>query len=146
MTGRYPPRCGLTGNPVPKDDLGGGKKADELGLPVTEVTLADLFRKAGYATACVGKWHLGHQPQFRPLKRGFDDYLGVLYSNDMHPVELIDGDQMVRVPDRPDHADTPADIASASSSWRTNKDKPFLLYLAAPDAAQAAGRRGGVSR
>src|SRR6476660_8327896 len=98
MTGRYPPRCGLTANPVPKEDGGGGKNSDELGLPVSEVTLADLFRKAGYATGAFGKWHLGHQPQFRPLKRGFDEYLGVLYSNDMHPVELIDGDRKAEYP------------------------------------------------
>src|SRR4051794_5477994 len=43
MTGRYPPRCGLTGNPFPKDDLGGVKNGAELGLPVTEVTLADVL-------------------------------------------------------------------------------------------------------
>src|SRR4051794_14482256 len=47
LTGRYPPRCGLTGNPVPKDDLAGAKNADNLGLPVTEVTLADVFHRAG---------------------------------------------------------------------------------------------------
>src|SRR2546421_228861 len=59
---------------------------------------ADVFHRAGYATGCFGKWHLGHQPRFRPLKRGFDEYLGVLYSNDMHPVELIDGDKVAEYP------------------------------------------------
>jgi arylsulfatase A-like enzyme len=128
MTGRYPPRCGLTSNPVPKEDPGGTKAGDERGLPVTEVTLADLFRKAGYATGCFGKWHLGHQPQFRPLKRGFDDYLGVLYSNDMHPVELIDGDRKAEYPI--DQNTLTGKLTDRALRFITaNKDKPFLLYF-----------------
>jgi arylsulfatase A-like enzyme len=128
LTGRYPPRCGLTRNPVPKEDLAGAKNADELGLPVTEVTLADVFHKAGYATGCFGKWHLGHQPQFRPLKRGFDDYLGVLYSNDMHPVEWIDGDRVVEYPI--DQNTITRKLTDRALKFLTaNKDKPFLLYL-----------------
>src|SRR3546814_11250059 len=59
---------------------------------------SDVCSSDLYATGCVGKWHLGHQPHFRPLKRGFDDYLGVLYSNDMHPVELFDRDQRAEYP------------------------------------------------
>jgi uncharacterized sulfatase len=128
LTGRYPPRCGLTGNPFPKDDLGGVARADHLGLPVAEVTLADLFRKAGYATGCVGKWHLGHQPQFRPLKRGFDDYLGVLYSNDMHPVELTDGDRRAEFPI--DQNTLTRKLADRALEFLdANKDRPFFLYL-----------------
>ncbi|HJZ93911.1 MAG TPA: sulfatase [Gemmataceae bacterium] len=128
MTGRYPPRCGLTQNPVPKEDLGGAKNADELGLPVAETTLADVFHKAGYATACFGKWHLGHQPQFRPLKRGFDEYLGVLYSNDMHPVELMDGDKVAEYP-IDQNTLTRKLTDRALKFLDANKDRPFLLYL-----------------
>lgn len=129
MTGRYPPYCGLTGNPVPKDDPAGGKKeTDDLGLPVTEVTLADLFHKAGHATACFGKWHLGHQAPFRPLKRGFDEYLGVLYSNDMHPVELIDGDRTAEYP-IDQNTLTRRLTDRALQFLGANKDRPFFLYL-----------------
>ena len=128
LTGRYPPRCGLTGNPVPKDDLAGAKNADDLGLPVTEVTFADVFHGAGYSTGCFGKWHLGHQPRFRPLKRGFDEYLGVLYSNDMHPVELIDGDKVAEYP-IDQNTITRKLTDRALKFIDANKEKPFLLYL-----------------
>lgn len=149
MTGRYPPRCGLTNNPVPKEDGGGGKNADELGLPVTEVTLADVMRKAGYATGCFGKWHLGHQPHFRPTKRGFDEYLGVLYSNDMHPVELIDGDKLAEYPI--DQNTLTGKLTERAVKFiEKNKDKPFFLYLphAMPHKPLAAsdafrGKSGG---
>src|SRR3954466_6943819 len=80
MTGRYPFRHGLMGNPAPD----GGPAADSLGLGLGEVTLAQVLRKAGYATGMVGKWHLGHKrPEFLPTLRGFDEYYGILYSNDM---------------------------------------------------------------
>ncbi len=56
------------------------------GIRAGEVTLGELCRKRGYATACVGKWHLGHHPQFLPLQNGFDEYFGLPYSNDMWPL------------------------------------------------------------
>src|SRR3954464_2674148 len=91
LTGRYPSRCGLTANPAPD----GGPQADALGLPLSEVTLARLLKEAGAAPGMVGKWHLGHsRPEFRPTRRGFDEYLGILYSNDMRPVRLLDGEQV----------------------------------------------------
>jgi len=59
---------------------------DVVGLNPKETTIADLFQENGYATACVGKWHLGHQPPFLPTRQGFDSYFGIPYSNDMsHP-------------------------------------------------------------
>src|SRR5262245_36453912 len=73
MTGRYPVRCGMTANPTPD----GNAQVNELGLPTSEITLADLFHRAGYATGMVGKWHLGHvKKSFYPTQRGFDSYLG----------------------------------------------------------------------
>src|SRR5688572_18851093 len=78
LTGRYPFRCGMTANPAP--DFGG--QFTDISLPATERTLAEIMRDAGYATAMVGKWHLGHaKKKFYPVHRGFDEYLGILYSN-----------------------------------------------------------------
>ena len=57
----------------------GGKK----GLHPDEITLAELLKQRGYATACIGKWHLGDQPPFLPTRQGFDLFFGLPYSNDM---------------------------------------------------------------
>ncbi|MFZ2642255.1 MAG: sulfatase [Verrucomicrobiia bacterium] len=94
LTGRYPFRCGMTSNPTPD----ASPAADALALPKSEILLPQLFKKAGYATGMVGKWHLGHKPGCFPVNRGFDDYLGILYSNDMRPVQLIDGERVVEYP------------------------------------------------
>jgi len=56
------------------------------GLPKSEVTIAEALKAEGYATACVGKWHLGHLPQYLPTSNGFDSYFGIPYSNDMDKV------------------------------------------------------------
>ena len=95
LTGRYPFRCGMTTNPTP----GAGAKADTAHLPESEVTLAQLFKQSGYATGMVGKWHLGHaKPEWLPLHRGFDEYLGIPYSNDMRPVQVLEGNLGVEYP------------------------------------------------
>jgi arylsulfatase A len=72
-------------------DGGGGNlvvtfPGDKRGLNPSEITIAEILRKNGYATACFGKWHLGDQPEFMPLKQGFDTYFGIPYSNDMWPL------------------------------------------------------------
>lgn len=74
LTGCYPPRVGTTGVYFPNHDVG---------LNPKEVTIAEVLRDVGYATACVGKWHLGHHPEFLPTSQGFDRYFGIPYSNDM---------------------------------------------------------------
>lgn len=126
MTGRYPFRCGLSANPAP--DFGG--QYTELGLPMSEVTLADLFHGAGYATGMVGKWHLGHaKKEFYPVHRGFDEYLGILYSNDMRPVQLIDGEEVVEYP-VVQATLTKRYTERALNFIERNKEKPFLLYFA----------------
>lgn len=61
-----------------------------VGLHPAEVTLAELCKSRGYATACFGKWHLGDAPEFLPTRQGFDEYFGLLYSNDMWP--YLDGE------------------------------------------------------
>ena len=78
MTGRLPIRSGMCSDKrrVLFPDSGGG-------IPETEITLAEALRERGYATGCVGKWHLGHLPQFLPTANGFDSYFGIPYSNDM---------------------------------------------------------------
>jgi uncharacterized sulfatase len=127
LTGRYPAQCGMSLNPVPAADPG-GRGADHLGLNVDEKTLADRLRAAGYRTACFGKWHLGHRPQFRPLRRGFDDFYGILYSNDMHPVELWDGERRVEYP-LVQTTLTRRLTQRAVNFINDNKDRPFFLYL-----------------
>jgi arylsulfatase A-like enzyme len=76
MTGCYPKRVGLARVLFP---------GDELGLHADEHTLPELLKARGYATMCVGKWHLGDQPEFLPTRHGFDRYFGIPYSNDMGP-------------------------------------------------------------
>jgi len=78
LTGRLPLRSGMCSNKrrVLFPDSKGG-------LPADEVTIAEMLKARGYATACVGKWHLGHLPEFLPTRHGFDSYFGIPYSNDM---------------------------------------------------------------
>jgi arylsulfatase A-like enzyme len=79
MTGCYPKRV----LPIPGVLFPGGA----VGLHPEEQTVAEVLKSAGYATACIGKWHLGDQPEFLPTRQGFDYYLGIPYSNDMGPAE-----------------------------------------------------------
>ncbi len=78
LTGCYPKRVGMHRHVLfPKS---------RYGLNPTEYTIADHLKSQGYATACVGKWHLGHHPETLPRANGFDSYFGIPYSNDMnHP-------------------------------------------------------------
>jgi arylsulfatase A-like enzyme len=126
LTGRYPFRCGLTSNPAPD----GGPQADALALPAAEVTLAHVFRQAGYATGMVGKWHLGHQrPQYLPTHRGFDEYFGIPYSNDMRPVKLLAGEQTVEYP-VVQVTLTRRYTEQALRFIERHKDRPFFFYFA----------------
>jgi len=74
LTGCYPTRVSIPGVLFPRHTVG---------LHPDEVTIADMLRKKGYSTACIGKWHLGHKPMFLPTRQGFDSYYGIPYSNDM---------------------------------------------------------------
>ncbi len=134
MTGRYPFRNNMMlGNPLPKDDFQVRDRkvpppSDKLGIPSEEVTLGEQFQQAGYRTICIGKWHLGHHPRYYPTRNGFDEYMGILYSNDMHPVELWKNEKIIEYP-----------VVQATITKRytdralqfieQNKNEPFFLYL-----------------
>lgn len=126
LTGRYPFRCRMTGNPAPD----GGAAADALALPSDEVLLSQILRSAGYRTGMVGKWHLGHkQPESLPTRRGFEEYLGILYSNDMRPVQLIDGEKPIEYP-LVQATITERYTQRALDFIERNRAQPFFLYLA----------------
>ena len=82
LTGRYPVRIGLAG-----DRHRVFFPQSRGGLDPAERTIAELLRARGYATACIGKWHLGHLPRYLPTNQGFDRYFGIPYSNDMDAVQ-----------------------------------------------------------
>ncbi len=125
MTGRYPFRCGMSQNPAPD----GGPAADALVLPKSEVTLAQVLKSAGYATGMVGKWHLGHQAGSLPTERGFDEYFGIPYSNDMRPVQVLEGTKVVEYPVVQTTL-TQRYTDRAVDFIKRNSAKPFFLYFA----------------
>lgn len=132
LTGCYPRRIGMheaeTGHWVliPRNTRG---------LNPTETTMAELLRDKGYATACIGKWHLGDQPPHLPTEHGFDYYYGLPYSNDMAneqrgdpPLPMVEGKVVI---------DAPVDQSTLTKRYtekaihfiESNKDRPFFLYL-----------------
>jgi arylsulfatase A len=143
MTGRLPIRSGMCSDErrVLFPDSAGG-------LPQTEVTLAEALKGRGYATACVGKWHLGHLPQYLPTSNGFDSYFGIPYSNDMDrlqgtPYQETCRDPKIELFDVPlmrneEIVERPADQTTITRRYteetckiiKANRDKPFFVYLA----------------
>jgi arylsulfatase A-like enzyme len=125
LTGRYPMRCGLSQNPAPD----GAPDADGLHLPESEITLAQLLKQSGYATGMIGKWHLGHaKPEWLPTHRGFDEYYGIPYSNDMRPVQVLEGERRVEYP-VVQATLTQRYTARALDFIERNKARPFFLFL-----------------
>ena len=117
---------------------------DRNGISTQERTIADLLKARGYATMAIGKWHLGDQPEFLPTRHGFDHYLGLPYSNDMHGAKgfKFDPQHPKRTPPIPLVRDTavieaPADQDKLTERYTeealtfitANKDRPFFLYL-----------------
>src|SRR6056297_2701010 len=80
MTGCYAQRVGMHDNPRDGQVL---RPVSPYGLNPDEITIAEVLKQAGYATAIVGKWHLGDQPSFLPTRQGFDEFFGIPYSDDM---------------------------------------------------------------
>ena len=99
LTGCYAQRVGLPevlAPPGPEWTKG----RTNIGLNENETTIAEMLKPIGYSTACFGKWHLGHLPSFLPTRHGFDEYLGLPYSNDMipddyPPLPLLDGESVI---------------------------------------------------
>jgi len=130
MTGCYGARVSVPGVYPP-----GAKN----GLHPQEHTIADRLKPLGYATQCIGKWHLGDQPDFLPTKQGFDHYLGIPYSNDMLKTASVDGRRVVplvrdstveRLLDETDQ-DRIEEIYTdeAVKFIRGSKERPFFLYF-----------------
>jgi len=136
MTGCYPLRVGIHESSrgcfvlVP---------ADKRGLNPSEITIAKVLKGQGYATACIGKWHLGDQPPFLPRKFGFDYYFGIPFSNDMGgeadkpranlpPLPLMRNEEVIEAP-VDQRTVTKKYTAEAVKFIEANKDKPFFLYL-----------------
>ena len=141
LTGCYNVRIGINGALGPKSNAG---------LNPDEVTIAEICKQKGYATACYGKWHLGHHKKFLPMQHGFDDYFGLPYSNDMWPyhpgvlhlpmeervkrwphLPLIDGNKIInpKVSGKDQEMLTTQYTERAISFIEKNKDNPFFVYL-----------------
>lgn len=134
LTGRWPIRTTLphvvfpTGAPIDRLLRAAGRSVR---LPADEITLAEALRAGGYATAMVGKWHLGDHAPSLPRDFGFDEYLGLLYSNDMTPLPLFRNEEIVE-PDPVDQTTlTPRYTAAATRFIAEHaNDEPFFLYMA----------------
>lgn len=130
LTGCYPNRLGMQGayNHTSRDGI-----ADE------EWLLPEMFKQLGYATCGIGKWHLGTRPRFHPCRHGFDEWLGIPYSNDnsryhpslaaeMPPLPLYDGQEVIE--QDPDQSQfTKRFTQRAVDFIERNSGQPFFLYL-----------------
>ncbi|MBI5770545.1 MAG: sulfatase [Verrucomicrobia bacterium] len=130
MTGKYPGRTGRA--------IGVLRPKSTQGLAGSEVTLAEIVKPRGYATGCIGKWHLGFLPGMRPLDQGFDTYYGVLHNLDTPEtapfeaeggIPILRGDQVEKRPAIPAEM-TGLYTAEALAFIERNRDRPFFLYLA----------------
>ena len=135
MTGAYSDRIGIHNAYSP---------GSKVGLNPEEATIAELLKASGYNTAAYGKWHLGDAPKFLPRNHGFDEFYGILYSNDMWPqhpqqgtvfnfpdIELYENETPIRVLKDQTFL-TQALTDKAISFIKRNKDNPFFLYLPHP--------------
>src|SRR5690606_3592373 len=103
LTGCYPVRVGMGDAIAPRAD-GTISPSRVLwpnspyGLHPNEITVAEVLKEAGYATGMIGKWHVGDRPEFNPTRQGFDEFFGVLFSNDMEPYQYYRGMQPLDEP------------------------------------------------
>ena len=130
LTGSYAPRVSVPGVFFP---------ASRLGLNPSEETVADYLQKLGYETSCIGKWHLGDQPEFLPTRQGFDHYFGIPYSNDMQRVAVKTGRRVVPLlrnekveallQDEGQRQVTRDYTTEAVKFISRKRDQPFFLYM-----------------
>src|SRR5262245_53686172 len=111
----------------------------QYGINASEMTIAEVLKQRGYATAIYGKWHLGHHKQFLPTRQGFDEYFGLPYSNDMWPnhperpgsypaLPLIEGERIIEF--MPDQSQLTIRYTEHAVRFiEKNRNKPFFLYL-----------------
>lgn len=122
LTGRYPFRSGMVFNPAPDAGI------NEVGLPAEEVTIAEALKPKGYASCCIGKWHLGHTEKFLPRTQGFDEYYGILYSNDMRPVQIVENEKVAVYP--VNQTTITRDYTGKAIDFiERHRNQPFFLYL-----------------
>jgi arylsulfatase len=133
LTGCYPNRIGLSG---------ALDHTSKTGINDNEVTISELLKSKGYATAAFGKWHLGYQPQFLPTRHGFDEFFGIPYSHDMWPnhptaknyyppLPLLNGEQVLTT--NPDNSQFTTQFTEKAIEYmHRQKTNPFFLYLAHP--------------
>jgi arylsulfatase A-like enzyme len=133
MTGCYPRRVNMH---VSSDGGAVLRPVASRGLHPEEVTLAEVLKQRGYRTACIGKWHLGDQPQFLPTRQGFDHYFGIPYSDDMTqrpmrdwpPLPLMKDETVIEAPVARETL-TRRYTQQAIRFIERNRQGPFFLYL-----------------
>jgi arylsulfatase A len=135
LTGCYPNRIGISGALGPQS---------KHGLGANELTIAQMLKQKGYATGMAGKWHLGHQPEFLPTQRGFDEFFGLPYSGDMWPhhpeakpgtyppLPLYENDRVIKPGLEPlDQEQLTVQYAERAVRFiNRHKAEPFFFYLA----------------
>ena len=134
LTGAYPNRIGIYNAFGPTSNSG---------INHDEYTLAEMLKDNGYKTGIFGKWHLGSIKEFFPTKHGFDEFYGILYSNDMwrwhpeypegYPQDLLLYRNETAIKEIVDQSNLTKDITTESINFiKKNKDQPFFLYIAHP--------------
>ena len=133
LTGSYPNRIGFSGALGPNA---------QVGINSEELLISEMLKDRGYSTAIYGKWHLGDREEFLPTRHGFDDFFGILYSNDMWPYhperpnsypDLMLYDYETPIEVLTDQSDLTKRLTEKSIDFIiNNKDNPFFLYLAHP--------------
>jgi len=141
ITGRWQQRVGLewalgfTAEQYRRVDGKWVEEPDKLafGLPTSEVTIAQTLKAAGYATGAFGKWHLGYRSEFNPIRRGFDEYFGVLLGHsDYYRYNYFDGTYQLRDGEKPVNAEgylTDLINQRATEFVRKHAKQPFFLYV-----------------